>query len=286
MLWSAQGFIQWSYATEAEKGKYISIQYFINQVGSVIGSLVAFIVILKGTDTSGGSPTPVYIVFIILMCCALLFTSFGLVNPAKVRRADGTPIATFRALSYKEELKGIGHVLKDKRVLAMLPVIFSCELALSVMPSINAHYFSLRTRGMNNVVFYLVQLPSAVLVAFLTDRLPLDRKKRGFAALTFLGAIVTGGWVALLAWVSTSATFARPPTDGVDWVDTNFAGPFIIYIILGVIYCCHQLIGMWVMGTFTNDPRMLAIYGGLWKGIAAGGVAVGFGMGASQVSYQ
>lgn len=40
------------------------------------------------------------------------------------------------------------------------------------------------------------------------------------------------------------------------------------------------------MGTFTHEPTVLAIYGGLWKGVAAGGVAVQFGMAAAKVSYR
>ncbi|TPX12945.1 uncharacterized protein E0L32_006590 [Thyridium curvatum] len=285
MLWSASGFIQWAYATEVEKGKYISIQYFINQVGSVIGSLVAFIIIYKGATSAEGSPTSVYIVFIILQCVAFFFTIFGLVNPKDVRRSDGTAIAVFHTLSMKEELLGIKRVLRDYRVLAMLPVIFSCELALGILPSVNGRYFNLRTRAMNNVCFYLVQLPASVGCAYLTDRLPYGRRVRGYIALAVLGVVVWAGWIALLVWVLVSPSWATPPVGGVDWTSSDFGGPFVLYLVFGVLYGSHQLIGMWVMGTFTNEPTTLAIYGGLWKGVAASGVAVQFGMAAAEVTY-
>ncbi len=35
----------------------------------------------------------------------------------------------------------------------------------------------------------------------------------------------------------------------------------------------------------TNKPRTLAVYGGLFKGIAAAGLAVAFGLSAGGVSY-
>lgn len=286
MLWSVSGFIQWAYATENEKGKYIAIQYFVTQTGSVVGSLVAFVIIYLGASTAEGSPTSIYIAFIILMTLAFVFTVFGLISPVDVRRADGTPIALFHTLSLKDELKGVVRVLKDPRVLAMLPVIFSCELALGILPSVNGRYFNLRTRAMNNILFYLVQLPASVGCAYLTDRLPYGRRLRGYIALTLLGIFVFAGWIALLVWVSVSPTWAAVPEVGIDWSHSNFAGPFVLYLVFGVVYGSHQLIGMWVMGTFTNEPTTLAIYGGLWKGVAAGGVAVQFGMAAAAVAYQ
>ena len=281
MLWSTSGFIQWAYATEVEKGKYIAIQYFVNQLGSVVGSLVAFVIIYNGASTADGSPTSVYVVMIALICLAFPLTIFGLVSPASVRRADGTPVAVFRNLSIAEELSGVVTVLRDYRVLAMLPVIFSCELALGILPSVSGRYFNLRTRAMNNVIFYLVQLPASVGVAYLADRLPLGRRARGYVTISVLGVFVFAGWIALLVWVAVSPA----PKGDVDWTDASFGGPFVLYLLFGIIYGSHQQVGMWVMGTFTNEPTVLAIFGGLWKGVAAGGVAVQFGMAAAEVSY-
>lgn len=286
MLWSTSGFIQWAYATEQEKGRYIAVQYFINQAGSVVGSLVAFVIIYRGAATTDGSPTSVYITFIVLICVAFLFTLFGLVSPRSVRRTDGTPVAVFHNLSMAEELRGVARVLRDYRVLAMLPVIFSCELALGILPSVNGRYFNLRTRAMNNVVFYVAQLPASVACALLTDKLPFGRRVRGYISVGVLGVFVFAAWIALLVWVSVSPSWASPPEGGVDWTGGDFGGPFVLYLVFGIVYGSHQQIGMWVIGTFTNEPTVLAIYGGLWKGVAAAGVAAQFGMAAAEVSYQ
>lgn len=287
MLWCASGFVQWAYATEREKGTYIAVQYFVNQLGSVVGSVVAFGIIYRdAAATAGGSPTSVYIVMIVLICLAFPLTIFGLVSPEKVRRTDGTPIAVFRNRSLAQELQGVARVLRDCRVLAMLPVIFSCELVLGILPSVSGRYFNLRIRAMNNIVFYLVQLPASVACAYLTDRLPFRRSVRGYISISVLGVLVCSGWTALLIWVSVSTVWASPPEGGVDWASGEFRGPFVLYLVFGILYGSHQQIGMWVMGTFTNEPTVLAIYGGLWKGVAAGGVAVQFGMAAAKVSYQ
>ncbi|KAJ3469819.1 hypothetical protein MRS44_003884 [Fusarium solani] len=286
MLWSTSGFIQWAYASEGEKGKFIAVQYFIGQIGSVVGSLVAFIIIYKGAAPAEGSPTNVYIAFIVLMMMGFVFASLGLIHPSKVLGTDGSAVAVSPPLSLAQELREVAKVLRDHRVLLMLPVIFSCELALGILPSINARFFSLRTRAMNNVVFCLIQLPTSVACAYATDNLRFSRRVRGYTSLSLLGLVVFAGWIALLVWITVSSTWSSPPHNGVDWKDAEFAGPFILYLAFGIIFCAHQLVGMWVMGTFSNRPRTLAIYGGLWKGVAAAGVAVQFGMGAAEVSYR
>ncbi|KAK7903802.1 hypothetical protein LTR67_001822 [Exophiala xenobiotica] len=286
MLWTVVMAIQWSYATEVEKGTYITVQYVLNLLGSTIGALVAFIIILKGTSTANGSPTAVYITFIVLMFLGVATAFFGLVAPKSVRRADNTPIAVFHMLPYKEELRGVVSALQDWRVLAMLPVAFSTEFPISIMPILNAHYFSLRTRALNSVIFYAIALPTAPLVTYLLDKLPYERTKRGLITLSVATVVIVGGWVALIAWVTVSKTFATPPELGVDWTDSNFAGPFVLYIFFGVVFTFHQLLGMWVMGALTNDPRKLGIYGGIWRGMAGAGLAVSFGLSAGGVSYK
>lgn len=245
MLWCTSGFIQWAYAAELEKGKYIAIQYFINQTGSVVGSAVAVgIIYNNAASTEDGSPTSVYIVRIILICLAFPLTIFGLVSSKTVRRKDGTPIAIFHNLSLRQELQGVARVLQDYRVMAMLPVIFSCELVLGILPAVSGRYFNLRTRAMNNIIFYLVQLPASVACAYLTDRLPFHRSARGYISIGVLGVFVCSGWVALLVWVSVSAAWASPPQGGVDWTDYEFRGPFVPCLLFGIIYGSYQQIGV------------------------------------------
>lgn len=123
-LWSAAGFVQWGYAMEKEKGSFIAWQLNIYQVGSVIGSIVAFALIYKGASTDQGAPVGVYIAFLVFMCGSLA-VAFLLVHPSTVLHPDGRPVAVFKSLTFLEEVKGIGSVLKDCRVLFMIPVIFT-----------------------------------------------------------------------------------------------------------------------------------------------------------------
>lgn len=278
--------IQWSYATEDEKGLYITVQFLLNAFGSIIGSLVAFIIILKGSTASDGSPTNVYIAFLVLMCLGVVTAVFGLVKPADVRRSDGTNVAVFRVLSYKEELKGVLAACREPRILAMLVVGFCTEFPVAIMPILNAHYFSLRTRALNSVLFDVMFLPSAPAFMYLLDKLPFGRTKRGLIALGVATIVMVTGWVALISWVCLSKTFANPPLEGVDWTDANFAGPFVLYLLFGIVFTVHQMIGMWTMASLTNDPRKLGIYGGLWRGISGLGLCIAFALSAALVSYK
>jgi hypothetical protein len=50
-------------------------------------------------------PDSVYIVFIILMCLSFFVALFGIVKPADVRRADGTPIVYYPHRGWLKEIK-------------------------------------------------------------------------------------------------------------------------------------------------------------------------------------
>jgi succinate dehydrogenase hydrophobic anchor subunit len=286
LMWNTAMAVQWSYATEAEKGLYITVQFLLNAMGSIIGSLVAFIIILKGATTSEGSPTAVYITFLVLMLLGFVTAALGLVSPGDVQRSDGTHVAVFRVLPYKDELKGVWEAIKEPRIIAMLVVAICTEFPVSIMPILNAHYFSLRTRALNSVLFDVMFLPSAPAFMYLLDKLPFGRTKRGLISLGVATVIMVTAWICLICWVCISKTFANPPLNGVDWTDENFAGPFVLYLVFGVVFTVHQLIGMWTMATLTNEPRKLGIYGGVWRGISGGGLAITFGLSAGHVSYK
>jgi hypothetical protein len=150
------------------------------------------------------------------MYLAFIFTFFGLVQPSKVRRADGTAIAIFHNPTWEEEFLGVREVLPEWRVVCMLPVIFSCELLLAIIPSMNGAYFNLRTRAMNPIIFYLLALPSTWIVTYLTDKSAKDRKTRGIYAVTLVLFLVLGCWIPFISWILVSNTFKNAPAGGVD----------------------------------------------------------------------
>lgn len=284
ILWTVAGYVQFAYATESEKGIFIAIQFGVYQIGSVIGSLVAFLVIYKSPSSiDNGAPTVIYIIFICIMCCAFLLAIL-IVPSKKVKHADGTSVAHFAFVPLVQDLKDTAAALSDRRILIMLLSIFSCEMPLSLGSTFNTQYFNLRTRAMNGVLFYLIQIPAAIAMGYITEGIKWDRKKRARFGQILSIVSICANFIPLIAWRATTSAFDDVEYPEVDWTDSNFGGPFVIYLLVSINYVIYSLYLMWLMSTFTNKPRKLAVYGGLFKGVAAGGLALLFGLSSAAVS--
>ncbi|KAJ6438094.1 hypothetical protein O9K51_08683 [Purpureocillium lavendulum] len=69
----------------------------------------------------------------------------------------------------------------------------------------------------------------------------------------------------------------------------RFARPYIEYFFVifftGIAYAIDQMMVMWVMSALSNEPKLLARYGGFFKGMLSAGLAIAFGQEAGGVSY-
>lgn len=98
----------------------------------------------------GGVPHAVYITFITIECCGILVASL-LMDPSKVRRDDGRPIAVFKPLPWLQELKALGMTILEPKMLLITLAIYSSEMYLSMCGSFNSVYFNSRSRALANV---------------------------------------------------------------------------------------------------------------------------------------
>jgi hypothetical protein len=77
-----------------------------------------------------------------------------------LRRNDGTAIATFKRPTWREEMVAILKAFRTKEILLMLLPLFVCESYLAPYTSINGYTFNLRTRTLNNLLYWVIQLPA------------------------------------------------------------------------------------------------------------------------------
>lgn len=136
LLWTACGFIQLAYAEEHEKATYITIQWAMIAAGGTVGSAIAFGINIHQTDAIGVS-TPVYAVFLTIMCASVAIAFFLIIKPEDVTRDDGTHLALHRATDAATEIKGIGEVFTDLKILLLLPGMAVAEISLALSSSIN-----------------------------------------------------------------------------------------------------------------------------------------------------
>jgi hypothetical protein len=234
-----------------------------NACGSMIGAIVAFGFNLHSPGF--GVPVSVYIVFIVIQCCSVGFAAL-LCPPDKLVRPDGTKVAKFDHISVKASLNSLIKVLKDWRILIMLPAFFSVEAFVVLQSSLNAYAYNLRTRSLNNVLINLIQFPFSLGLAYLVldnERLG-SRKRRGLIAVSFDAVWITGTYIAQTIWLSSwkfDKTVAGP---NIDWKDDAYPGALIIYLCYGAQYGIFQITVLWILGALSNDPLILGNCSGLF----------------------
>jgi MFS family permease len=114
LLWTAQGAIMMAYPEEKDKGRAFSLFWSVFTMGGVVGSAIALGIQAKKNmpETS----TAVYVVFVILMLCAIVVA--WLVLPASyIVRGDGTLVETKNSMGAREEIGNFLSQFKDWRML-------------------------------------------------------------------------------------------------------------------------------------------------------------------------
>lgn len=100
-----------------------------------MGSLVAFGV--NNEKTATGVSNAVYVVFIVIMCLAIVLAAGLIIDPKRVVRDDGTHIAIFKKATIMTEARGVFELFTDWKVLVLVPGTFVAEMCLALMSSIN-----------------------------------------------------------------------------------------------------------------------------------------------------
>lgn len=85
--------------------------------------------------------------------------------PSAIIRADGTLVKVEESSSVRNELQNFVKVLKDKRMLLLLPMFFASNYFYAYQGAINAFYFDGPTRSYLPIYFsflYLCNLWSCI----------------------------------------------------------------------------------------------------------------------------
>ncbi|KAI9035850.1 uncharacterized protein KD926_002832 [Aspergillus affinis] len=255
LLWASAGAIAYSYAEERRKAFYVTIQWVCCVGGSTIAAIIALGIDLHSRDESAGAPTSVYGVLISLQASSIAVSLLLLVRPSEVQRSDGLRIANLFNSSAMDELCGTWELVKEWRFILLLPAMFSGEVTLAQQSSLNAHYFDLRTRSLNNILFNSVQIPASLGITWVLDRSRLSsRKHRSLVAISIVTVFTVSVCSCQIAWLSQHRIDRKGQGSLTDWKDSAFGGAFAIYILYGAVYGAFQMATQYLLSSFTNEP--------------------------------
>jgi hypothetical protein len=255
LLWATANAIAFGYAEEKEKALYLAIQWVLCQTGSTLAAIVALGINMQVDPETidAGAPNAVYIVFVVIQVIAMVLALILLVRPKNVVRSDGTRLAIFQAPTVKNELLGMWQMVTDIKFMMLLPPMIAAEMALALQSSLNGFYFNLRTRSLNNVMFNFIQIPASFLMTWILDSPRFgQRKTRALIGITAMSAVTLGICAAEAGWLVINDIDRTAEGPSVDWTDSAFVGPFVIYIIYGSVYR-YSLSSQSRGSLFTND---------------------------------
>lgn len=248
LLWTAQGAIMMSYPAEKEKGRYISRFWAIFNLGGVIGALIPF---GQNFHAEAGAVTNgTYIAFMILMASGFVLALF-LCDPKLVRRDDGSSIILMKNPTWKTEIMGLLETLKtDVYIVGLFPMFFASNwFYVYHFQDVNLPYFDVRTRLLNNVLYWLMQIVGAFLVGYLLDFGSMKRSIRAryaLGGLFTLTMVIWGGGYAFQTTYTRADTLDVKGHIGVDFTDRKrYIAPMFLYMFYGFYDAAWQVTAYW-----------------------------------------
>jgi hypothetical protein len=202
------------------------------------------------TQHKGKVADGTYVAFIILMAAGFILAMF-LCNPRLVERADGSRPIMMKNPTWKSEITGMFRVLfTDWYIVALFPMFFVSNWFYTYhFQDVNLPKFNVRTRALNNVLYYLSQIIGAFIFGFLLDTERFSRKTRAKIALgslfvlTFViwgGGYDVGRKSPCACHMLTAKQFQKGYTRAstlndpnfvpMDWTDSGYIGPMFLYM--------------------------------------------------------
>lgn len=242
LLWCAQGAVMMSYPHEHEKGKYIAVFWVIFNLGGVIGSLIPLGQNMH--STAGKVDNGTYIAFLVLM--AVGFALCWVVADSKyIKRKDGSRIIVIKNPTWKSEFLGLWETLRsDSYIVLMFPMFLASNWFYGYhFNSVNLAYFTVRTRALNSLLYWLMQMVGAFIFGQLLDMKCLSRPARAKVNFGILLAITMGIWGGGYVF-QKQYTRATVKAD-TDFMDSGYIGPMFLYMFYGFYDAAFQTCTYW-----------------------------------------
>jgi hypothetical protein len=243
-----------SYPSEKLKGRYISWFWIIFNMGAVIGSLIQLALNFDARDTT--KPAAItdgtYIGFIILTFLGACL-SWTLLDAKHVIRRDGTRIIMMKHPTWQSEILGLWETLRtDPYIVLLFPMFFASNWFYTYQfNDVDYARFNVRTRALNNALYWLAQILGAGLFGFALDFPNVRRTTRvkiAWAVMLVLTFAVWGGGYAFQRQYHRDDDSLH-----FDWTGSgDYIGPMVLYMSYGFYDAAWQTCVYWYVYPRTN----------------------------------
>jgi hypothetical protein len=86
--------------------------------------------------------------------------------------------------TWSEELRGMTKLLTDWKILVLTPAFLASNFFYAYQFALNAAYFSLRSRALNSMMYWLFQMFGSFAISGVLDYKGWERRTRGLVGLS------------------------------------------------------------------------------------------------------
>jgi hypothetical protein len=154
--------------------------------------------------------------------------------------------------TWKTEIFGLWETLRsDPYIMLLFPMFFASNWFYTYQfNDVNLAQFNIRTRALNNTLYWVAQMAGALIFGFALDFPNIKRTTRAKIAwvvmfvLTF--AIWGGGYVFQRRYTREDVTKATDnKVSAMDWNSKGYVGPMFLYILYGFYDAAWQTCVYW-----------------------------------------
>ena len=198
----------------------------------------------KGTVDNG-----TYIAFLVLMAVGFVLC-WGLADSKYIMRKDGSRVIVIKNPTWKSELLGLWETLRsDSYIILLFPMFLASNWFYGYhFNSVNGAYFTIRTRALNSLLYWLMQMVGAFIFGQLLDLKSFSRPMRARINFGLIFLITLGIWGGGYAFqrqytremVKHDKNFVKT-----DFMDGGYIGPMFLYMFYGFYDAAFQTCAYW-----------------------------------------
>ncbi|KAI4955774.1 hypothetical protein J4E91_001635 [Alternaria rosae] len=202
--------------------------------------------------------------------------SWTLIDAKHVIRRDGSRIIMMKHPTWQSEIFGLWETLRtDPYIILLFPMFFASNWFYTYQfNDVNYARFNVRTRALNNALYWLAQILGAGVFGFALDFPNIRRTTRAKIAWVVMLVLTFAVWGG--GYVFQRQYRREDGSHHFDWKDSGYGGPMVLYISYGFYDAAWQTCVYWFMGAISNNSRKLANFAGFYKGIQSAGAAIVF----------